>query len=186
MGVAHVALELGPRGERGHRVDHHHVERPGADQHVGDLQGLLAGVGLGDEQLVDVHADGLGVDRVHGVLGVHVGADAAVALSLGHHVRGQGGLARGLRAVYLGHPAPGQAPDAEGQIQRQRSRRDRLDVHGGLLAHLHDRALAELLVDLAHGHVECLVSIVHVFLLCLCPLGAGGCLVASRRVGDAW
>jgi len=28
VGVAHVSLELGPRGECGHRVDHHHVERP--------------------------------------------------------------------------------------------------------------------------------------------------------------
>ena len=162
-------------GEGGHRVDHHHVEGPGADQHVGDLQCLLAGVGLRDEQLVDVDADGLGVDGVHGVLGVDVGADAAVALGLGHHVGGEGGLARGLRPVYLGDPSPRQSADAEGQVERQRPGGDHLDVHGGLLAHLHDRALAELFLDLAHGHVECLmsveclVSIVHFVLLCLCP-----------------
>ena len=46
VGVAHVALDLGPRGEGGHRVDDEHVERARADQHVGDLQGLLTGVGL--------------------------------------------------------------------------------------------------------------------------------------------
>ncbi len=68
--------------------------RAGADQHVGDLECLLARVGLGDEQLVDVDPDGRGVDRVHGVLGVDVGADAAVALRLGHDVHGEGGLAR--------------------------------------------------------------------------------------------
>ena len=39
MGVAHVPLDLGPRGEGGHRVDDDHVERTRADQHVGDLQG---------------------------------------------------------------------------------------------------------------------------------------------------
>ena len=34
-----------------------------------------------------------------------------------------------------------------------------LDGHRALLAHLHDRALAELLLDLAEGHLECLVSL---------------------------
>ena len=122
VGVAHLALDLGPGRERGHRVDHDHVERTRADQHVGDLERLLARVGLGDEQLVDVDPDGPGVDRVHGVLGVDVGADAAVALGLGHHVHGEGGLARGLRAVDLDDPAPGQAADAEGQVEGQRAR----------------------------------------------------------------
>src|SRR5690606_787477 len=49
--VAHLALDLGLGRERGHRVDHHHVDRVRAHQHVGDLQRLLAGVGLGDQQV---------------------------------------------------------------------------------------------------------------------------------------
>ena len=44
--IAHLALDLGPRRERGHRVDDDDVERARADEHVGDLEGLLAGVGL--------------------------------------------------------------------------------------------------------------------------------------------
>ena len=129
MGVAHLALDLGPGREGGHRVDDHHVERPERIEHVGDLERLLAGVGLGDQQLVDVDADGRGVDRVHGVLGVDVGADAAVALGLGHHVHGEGGLARGLRAVDLDDPAPGQAADAEGEVEGQGAGGDVLDGH---------------------------------------------------------
>ena len=35
----------------------------------------------------------------------------------------------------------------------------KLDGHGGLLAHLHDRALAELLLDPGEGHLECLVTL---------------------------
>ena len=46
MGVAHIALEFGARHERRYRVDHHHVEGAGTDQHVGDLEGLLPGVRL--------------------------------------------------------------------------------------------------------------------------------------------
>ena len=58
----------------------------GANQHVGDLERLLPGVGLGDEQLVDIDPDRLGIDRVEGVLGVDEGGDPTVALGLGHDV----------------------------------------------------------------------------------------------------
>ena len=57
VAVAHLALDLGAGHERGHRVDDDDVERAGADQHVGDLQRLLAGVGLGDQQGVGVDAE---------------------------------------------------------------------------------------------------------------------------------
>ena len=117
VGVAHLALDLGPGGERRHRVDDQHVERTGADEHVGDLERLLAGVGLRDEEVVDVDPDGPRVDRVHGVLGVDVGADAAVALRLGHDVHGQRRLARRLRTVDLHDATPRQAADAERQIE---------------------------------------------------------------------
>ena len=109
-----------------------HVDRARADEHVGDLERLLARVGLGDEQLVDVDADGPGVDRVHGVLGVDVGADAAVALRLGHHVHGEGGLAGRLGPVDLDDPAPGQTADAEGEVEGECTGGDGLDVHVGL------------------------------------------------------
>ncbi len=158
MGVAHLALDLGPGHERGHRVDHDHVERAGTDEHVGDLEGLLARVGLGDQQLVDVDADGAGIDRIHRVLRVDVRARAAVALGLGHHVHGERRLARRLRAEDLDHPAAGQAPDAERQVERERARGNRGDAHVAPLAELHDRALAELLFDLTDRHLECLVT----------------------------
>ncbi len=48
VGVAHLALELGLGHQRGHRVDHQHVDGAGAHQHLGDLQALLAGVRLGE------------------------------------------------------------------------------------------------------------------------------------------
>ena len=55
--VAHLALELSARRQRRDRVDRDDVDRAGAHEHVGDLERLLAVVGLGDEQLVDVDAD---------------------------------------------------------------------------------------------------------------------------------
>ncbi len=54
----------------------------GAHQHLGDLERLLAVVGLRDQEVVGVHADPARVLRVHRVLGVDERAEAAVALRL--------------------------------------------------------------------------------------------------------
>ena len=55
--VAHLALDLGLGRQRGDRVDHEHVDRAGAHQRLGDLERLLAGVGLGDQQILEIDAE---------------------------------------------------------------------------------------------------------------------------------
>ena len=134
-------------------------ERAGADQQLGDLERLLAGVGLRDEQLVDVDADPLGVGRVHRVLGVDEGADAAAALGLGDHVVDERRLARRLGAEDLDDAPARQAADAEREVERQRAGRDRADRDVRLVAHLHHGALAEVALDLPEGDVQCLLAI---------------------------
>ena len=57
VAVAHVALDLRLRNERGDRVDDDEVDRARADEHVGDLERLLAVVRLRDEELVGLHAE---------------------------------------------------------------------------------------------------------------------------------
>jgi hypothetical protein len=129
--------------------------RPRAHQHVGDLERLLAVVGLRDEQLVDVHAEVLGVQRVHGVLRVDERADAAELLGLGDDVVDQRRLPGGLRAEDLDDAAAWTAADPERDVQRQGSGGDGLDLHlGALVAHAHDGALAELALDLRERALE--------------------------------
>ena len=93
VAVAHLALDLGPGHQGRDRVDDDDVEGAGADQHVGDLERLLAGVGLGDEQRVGVDAELLGVLGVERVLGVDERGDAAGLLRVGDRVQGDGRLA---------------------------------------------------------------------------------------------
>ncbi len=77
MAVAHLALDLRARHQSGDRIDDEDVDRVGADQGVGDLQRLLARVGLRDDQIVDVDAELAGVDRIERMLGVDEGGDTA-------------------------------------------------------------------------------------------------------------
>src|SRR5437667_27013 len=58
-------------------------------------------------------------------------------------------LARGFGTVDLDHASAWETPDAEREIESQRARRDDLDVFRNLrFAEPHDRAFAELLLDL--------------------------------------
>ena len=145
--VAHLALDLGARHERRHRVEDDDVHAAGADQGLGDLERLLAGVRLADEELVHVDAAGAGVARVQRVLDVDEGGDAAALLRLRDDVLADGGLARRLRAEDLGDPAARDAADAEREVERDRARGDGVDrlPLGG--PELHDRAATELLLD---------------------------------------
>ena len=97
--VAHLAFDLGARHQSSNGVDHQHVESTGANQHVGDFEGLFTCVWLGDQQLVHVDSNRPGVDRVEGMLSVDERRDAPVALRLGDDVQSQGCLARALRTI---------------------------------------------------------------------------------------
>ena len=91
--VAHLAFDLGARHERRDRVDDDAVDPAGADERLGDLEGLLAGVGLATQQLIDVDAAGTRVRRVERVLDIDEGDDAAATLRLGEDVLADGRLA---------------------------------------------------------------------------------------------
>ena len=159
MAVAHLALDLGARHQRGDRIDHQHVDRVGADQRVDDLERLLAGIGLRDDQFVDVDAQLLGIARVERMLGVDEGGGAAGLLRLGDGVQRQRRLARAFRPVNLDHPAARQAADAERDVEPEAAGRDGLDLDLLAAAELHRRALAERAVDLRQRGFQCLLLV---------------------------
>ncbi len=56
QGVAHLAFDFGLGHQGGDRVHHDQIHGARAHQAVHDLQRLLAGVGLADQDVVQVHA----------------------------------------------------------------------------------------------------------------------------------
>ena len=103
MRIAHLAFDLGLGRQRRHRVDDNNVDRTGAHQHVRNLECLLTGVGLRDEEFIDIDAEFLRVVRVEGMLCVDKGRCTAQLLRLGDDLQSQCRLARCLRTIDFNH-----------------------------------------------------------------------------------
>ena len=83
VAVPHLAFKLCARNKRRDGVNDQDVDGAGPDQRVGDLQRLLPGIRLRDQQVVDIHTELLGIDRVKGVLGIQWGGGSLLAQSTG-------------------------------------------------------------------------------------------------------
>src|SRR5215213_10950970 len=151
MRVAHLSLDLGPRYKGRDRVYYDHVEGAASDEGIRYLQGLFAVIRLGEVEVFEVHADGLGVGRVEGVLGVDEGGEASRLLGLGYHVQGEGRLAARLWTEDLDDSASRDAANAEGEVEGQGAGRDAGDLLPLLVAHAHDRTFPELPLYLGNG-----------------------------------
>src|SRR5579871_3314827 len=115
--VAHLAFELGLRRQSGNRVDHHHIDAPGAYERVGDLERLLARVGLRDQKLIDIDAEFARIDRIERMLRIDIGDDSALLLRFGHRMESERGLAGRLRSVDFDDAPAREAADAERDIE---------------------------------------------------------------------
>ncbi len=118
MRVPHLALDFSPWDQCCHGVDNDDVDGSGADQHVGDFQGLLTSVWLAYQKCVNVYTKCLCVLRVQSVLGVDKGSNAAIALCVRNRVKSHGGLSGRLWTVNLNNSALWKSADTKCDIQR--------------------------------------------------------------------
>ena len=124
MRVAHLAFDFRFWRQGRDRVDHDDIDGAGTHQHVGNFERLLARVGLGDQQLIHINAEFLGVSRVQRMLGVDECRRPAEFLCFGDHLQRQRRLTGRFRAVDLNHTASRQATNAERDVEPDRTRRN--------------------------------------------------------------
>jgi hypothetical protein len=115
--ITHFAFDFGAGDQCGDGVDDDEIDGIGADQQLANLQGLFAGVGLGDEQVVETDAEALGPGGIEGVFGVDEGGHAAEFLCAGDDVEGECGFAGRFRPENLQHPAARNSKSAQGDIK---------------------------------------------------------------------
>ena len=141
--------------QRGDGVNDNDIQRVGAGEGFADGQGFLAAVGLGNQQIVQVDAQFLGVGRVQRVLGVNERGQPAGLLGVGDDMEHEGGFAGGFRAENLDHAPARDAADAQRQVHRQRAGGDDVDLpERAGVAQAHDAAVAVGLGDGGDGGVE--------------------------------
>ena len=99
MGVAHISFDLRLWRQCRHRIDNDDIHRTRTDERLGDIQGLLAVVGLRYPEFVDVDSEIARIDRIESVLGIDEGRDAALFLGFGNGMKSERRLPRRLRAV---------------------------------------------------------------------------------------
>ena len=134
-----------------------------------DFERLLAVVGLRDEQVLELDAELARVLRVERVFGIDERRHAAGLLRLRDDLERQRRLARRFRAEHFDDAAAGNAADAERVVEADRAGRDRGHLRDDLVAaEAHDRALAELLFDLADGQFDGLRALAVVTVVVRC------------------
>ena len=149
MRVAHFAFQFRLRHQRRHRVDHHHVNRSGAHQRIGDFQRLFARIRLRNQEVVNIHADFLGIRRVKRVFGINKRTRPALFLRLRDNAQRQRRLARAFRPVYFHNSAFRQTADSERNVQPDGAGGNRLNINLGILPQPHNGAFAERSFNLA-------------------------------------
>ena len=163
-GIAHFAFDFGFGGHGCNRVHNHNVNGIGTNQCVADFQSLLAGIRLGNQQRVDVHAQCLCVNRVESMLYVDEDSFAAGFLCFGYNMESNGGFTGAFRAIDLNDTASWHAADTQRNVQRQRAGRDGFHIEGCGLAQFHNSALTELFFDLGDGGFKSFCFFRHKFL----------------------
>ena len=93
MGCPHLALNLRFGCQSRNRVYDQYFHCAGTHQHLRHFQCLLAGIGLGHDQVVHLHSQFFGVGRVECVLRVNKSSGATQFLTLGDHLQSQSGFA---------------------------------------------------------------------------------------------
>ena len=149
MRVTDFTFDFGFWRQCGNGVDHDNVNGTRTRQRVTNFQRLLTGVRLRTQQVVDIHTQLAGINRVQRVLGIDKRTGFTFALCRGDHLQRQGSFTGGLWPVDFYDTAHRQTASAQRDIQRKRTGGDGFHIHGTVFTQAHDGAFTELLFDLA-------------------------------------
>ena len=148
MVVAHFAVDFCLRDEGGNRVHDDDVDGARTHERFGNVQSLLAGVRLGDEERFDIDAELAGIDRVKSVFCIDERRYAAKLLRFGNRMQCKRRLAGRFRSVDFDDASAGESAYAECHVQLDAPRRDDRDIFDWLLAEGHDGTFTVVLFDL--------------------------------------
>ena len=92
MGITHIAFNFSPWGEGCDGVDNNNINRARAHNHVANLESLLSGIWLRDQQIFGVNPKVFSIYRIKRVLCIDKGAGPPRLLGFGDHLQGECGF----------------------------------------------------------------------------------------------
>ena len=92
--IAHFAIQFRLGNQRRNRVDNEYIDGARTHQCLGNLQRLLAVIRLGDQQIVDIHAQLACISGIQRVFRVNKCRQAAGLLRFRDNLQRDGGFAR--------------------------------------------------------------------------------------------
>src|SRR6516225_6781116 len=129
MRVAHLSLDFGARCQRRHRVDDNHINSIATYQRINDFKCLFAGIWLRNKQVSNIDAATFSVGAIKRMLSIDKSGIPPGALRIGDDMLAKSSLARRFRAINFGNTASRDASHAKGEVQRNRSRWDHLNMN---------------------------------------------------------
>ena len=159
LSVSHFSFDFSTRGEGSDGVDDHNVYRVGTNERFNDFETLLTRVGLGEEQIVNVHSDAFGVSRIECVFGVNKGGLASALLNFSNHVKGERGFTGTFWTVDFDHTAFWNST-AERQIERNGAGWNGFNIHVFGFSQFHDGPRSETLFNLGKSEFEGFFAVV--------------------------
>src|SRR5688572_17501277 len=111
--IAHVAFNFSAWNKCGNRIYNNNINGAGTDQVIGDLKCLLPIIGLRYQQVGSINAKFFSIKFIKGMFRIYKSANAALLLSLGYGMQGNGGFTTALRTVYLHDPSTRKAANPQ-------------------------------------------------------------------------
>ena len=144
-GIADLALDFCSGNQCRDGVDDDAVDCTRANEHIADFERLLAKIGLGDKDVIDIHAKSSRIDRIERMFRVDERHDTAECLRLGEDLQRKRGFTAGLWSVHLDDSTTRNAADTQRGIKRQCAGGYSADVQVmAAISVFHDGAFAEL------------------------------------------
>ena len=156
MRIAHFTFQLSPRDKSGHRINHQNINRARTHQCIGDLERLLARIGLGNQEIININAQLFGIGRIQRMLGINNRTGAPGLLRFSNNMQSQCGFTGTFRPVNFCNTPTGQPANAKANIQADRACRYRGNpvMELALAIKLHNRAFTECTFDLPQRGIK--------------------------------
>ncbi len=155
--ISHFTIQFCLRHQSSNGVNDDQVNGTALNEHFADIQGLFTGIRLGQNEFININAQGFGILGIDGIFSIDEGTSASLLLTLGNGMQGKGCFTGRFRTINLDDSSLWIAANAKGSIQSDGTGRNCINRYIGTIAKPHDTAFAIFLFNCFESIVQQLI-----------------------------